>query len=252
MSKLLVVLVVVVALAGGVTAVYFSSLFPVTNITVTGNSKLQSGYLIRLAAVPEGSTFFRVDTDSIRDRMLMEPWILDVSVDKGFPDTIVLRITEQPIAAVVSIVPETANDSVQQWVIATDGTWIAQVEEDVVGQARINPEELVKLPKIKDISAAVRPVPGEKETDEGIVNALALLNGFSQEMREMVAVISAPDAIKTNLTLFNNVGVAFGIAEDIEAKELAIATLLAENEGTIISINVRVADRATCRTTEQG
>jgi len=238
-------LAAVLVLGAGATAIYFSSLFPVTNVTVAGNSKLQSGYVIKLANVPEDSTYFRTDTESIRQRLLTEPWILNVSVERGFPDTIVLRITEQPIAAVVSIVPETAHDSIQQWVIAEDGTWIAQVEDDVVGQARINAEELVKLPKIKDISASVQPEPGMVETDEGIVNALALLTGFSREMRDMVAVISAPDAVKTTLKLYNNVSVAFGRAEDIEAKEQAIATLLAEHEGTIISINVRVADRAT-------
>jgi len=248
--KLLVSLAVAIVLSGGIIALYFSPAFPITNVTVAGNSKLQSGYVIKLADVAEGSTFFRVDVESIRARLLTEPWIQDVSVERGFPDTVVLRITEQPIAAVVSIVPGTANDSIQQWVIAMDGTWIAMVEDDVVGHARINAEELVRLTKIRDISAAVRPVPGMIETDEGISNALALLRGFSPEMRGMVSVIAAPDAVRTNLTLSNNVGVAFGAAEDIEAKERAIATLLAEHEGTITFINVRVADHATYRATE--
>ncbi|MDR1358147.1 MAG: cell division protein FtsQ/DivIB, partial [Coriobacteriales bacterium] len=78
----------------------------------------------------------------------------------------------------------------------------------------------------------------------------ALLRDFSPEMRAMVASISAPDAVKTTLTLYNNVGVAFGAAEDIEAKEQAIATLLAEHEGKVTYINVRVADRATYRAAE--
>ena len=249
--RILIAAAALVVLAGGSVALYFSNAFPITNVTVAGNSKLQSGYVIKLADVPENSTFFRADVKSIRERLLAEPWIQDASVERGFPDTIVLRITEQPIAAVVSIVPETAIDKVQQWVIAPDGTWIAEVEEDVVGQARINAEELLKLPKIKDISAAVRPEPGLLETDEGINNALALLAGFSPEMRAMVSVISAPDAVKTSLTLSNNVSVAFGAAEDIELKERTIATLLAEHEGTITSINVRVADRPSVRTTEQ-
>jgi len=242
--KLLIAAGVVVALGAIAALLFFSSIFPITNVTVAGNLKLQSGYVIKLADVPQGSTYFRTDTESIKARLLTEPWILDASVERGFPDTLVLRIVEQPIAAVVSIVPESANDSIQQWVIAEDGTWIAQVEDDVVGQARINADELLKLTKIKDINAAVRPQAGVRETDEGILNALTLLTGFSNEMREMVAVISAPDAVQTNLKLYNNVTVAFGLAEDIEAKELAIATLLAEHEGYIISINVRVADRA--------
>jgi hypothetical protein len=43
------------------------------------------------------------------------------------------------------------------------------------------------------------------------------------------------------------VGVAFGAAEDIAAKETAILSLLKEHEGNITYINVRVANRATYR-----
>lgn len=247
--KIIVALLVLAALGGGFVALYFSGIFPITHVTVQGNSKLQTEYIIDLAAVSDDSTFLRTDVDGIRARLLAEPWIQDVTVERGFPDAIILHVTEQPVAAVVSTVPETANQSAQQWIISEDGTWITQVD-DTSSSAQINPEELVSIPKIKDISAAVRPEPGAKETDEGIMNALVLLKGFSPEMREMVATISAPDAVKTTLTLYNNVGVAFGVAENIQQKEQAIATMLAEHEGTITYINVRVADRPTYRATE--
>lgn len=322
---------------GGFVALYFSNLLPITEVQVAGNVKLESSYVIELADVPDNSTFLRTDTESITSRLLSEPWIQSVSIERVFPGTLVLNISERPIAAVVDIVPETANDSTRRWVISDDGVWIAQVEDVVsatsnteptegadasaaedappeeqaqaegetqneetdisqpadgatsaddstpvegegsntqeegndtqgsdqnndealaddlkvgASSATISAEELVSVPKIKDVSAAVKPVAGEVETDEGITNALALLSGFSEEMRAMVASISAPDAVKTTLTLYNNVGVAFGAAEDIEAKEQAIATLLAEHEGTITYINVRVADRASYRATE--
>ncbi len=247
---LLIVLLIVVLLAGGFTALYFSQAFAITNVEVAGNEKLQSSYVLDLADVSGDSTILRTDVDGIRHRLLTEPWIQDVEVERVFPSTLVLHVTERPIAAVVDIVPETANDTMQQWIIAEDGTWISPVDTESNEEVEINAEEFVKLPKIKDVSAAVRPESGVKETDGGITNALALLQGFSPEMRDMVASISAPDAVKTNLTLYNNVGVAFGVAEDIEAKEKAIATLLAEHEGTITLINVRVADRATYRATE--
>lgn len=248
--KLAIVLVIVVALIGGFTALYFSSVFAITTVEVAGNQKLQSSYVVSLAEVPEDSTILRTDTEGITARLLSEPWIQKVEVERAFPSTLVLHITEQPAAAVVSIVPETANDSTRQWIIAQDGTWIAEVSDDSSSVVQLDAKELVALPKIKDVSAAVRPESGVKETDKGVVNALALLQGFSAEMRAMVASISAPDAVKTALTLYNNVGVAFGAAEDIEAKEKAIATLLSEHEGTITYINVRVADRATYRATE--
>jgi cell division protein FtsQ len=295
-------LAVLLVMVGGFVALYLSDFLPVTEVAVVGNDKLNTEYVIGLAEVPEDSTFLRTDAAGITARLLAEPWIQSVEVERGFPGVLTLRITEQPVAAVVDIVPETANDTTQRWVIAADGTWIAQLaNNDAEGAAsgaasqatgeaggaaeasqtegeaeagaavegspegaalgtesqaassgvRVDPAEFVKIPVIRDVSAAVRPVSGEKETDEGITNALALLTGFSEDMRAMVASISAPNAVKTRLTLYNNVGVAFGTAEDIQAKEQAIATLLAEHEGAITSINVRVADRATYRPAPQ-
>lgn len=248
--KLLILLLIAIALAGGFVALYFSSLFTITDVRVSGNTRLESSYVAELADVPEDSTILRTDTEGIRSRLLTEPWILDVKVERSFPSTLVLNVTEQPVAAVVDIVPETATDSTQQWLLSESGIWIAQVNGTSSAGAQTRAEELAGMLKITDVSAAVRPEAGALEADEGITNALALLQGFSEEMRGMVASISAPDAAKTTMTLYNNVGVAIGFAEDIQAKEQAIATLLAEHEGTITYINVRVADRPYYRATE--
>ena len=237
-------------LIGAYIALYYSSLFTITDVRVSGNNVLQSSYVLNMAEVDPNSTFLRTDTESIKARLLTETWIQNVEVERVFPSTLVLHITERPVAARVSIVPETANDSSSVWIIADDGVWISEIEVENEGGVILEAEQFVKIPRIKDVSAAVRPVSGELETDEGIRNALALLHGFSPEMRAMVSTISAPDAVKTQLTLYNNVGVAFGAAVDIEAKEKAIATLLAEHEGTITFINVRVPERATFRATD--
>lgn len=128
-----------------------------------------------------------------------------------------------------------------------DGTAQAKsLLEDV----KVYASELDTVPLIKDVVRTIDPVTGEMVTDEGVVNALAIINGFTADMLAQVAFISAPDKVKTELTLRNFVHVAFGIAEDIPNKEAAILTLLAEHEGNITYINVRVASRATYRTTE--
>ncbi|MDR1358915.1 MAG: FtsQ-type POTRA domain-containing protein, partial [Coriobacteriales bacterium] len=196
---LLVLIAVLVVLVGGFVALYFSNLFAITRVEVAGNEKLQSGYVLDLAAVPEDSTLLRTDVEGITGRLMAEPWVEEVEVERVFPDTLVLHITEQPVAAVVDIVPETANDTTQQWIIAGDCTWISEVNSSSNEGVQIDAEDFVALPRIRDVSAAVRPESGAVETDEGITNALALLKGFSSEMRDMVASISAPDAVKTTL-----------------------------------------------------
>jgi cell division protein FtsQ len=115
---------------------------------------------------------------------------------------------------------------------------------------RINTEEIAQLPHIKEVSRGISPVIGKPVTDEGVLNALDVVSGFSSEMLALVQFISAPDRVRTTIMLTNNVGVAFGAAEDVEAKEKVIRALLAEHEGTITYINVRIADRATYRATQ--
>ena len=259
-KKLIIAVAVIVALVGGYTALYFSSIFPITSIEVAGVAKLQSDYVLDLAEVPKDSTILRTDVEGIEARLLSEPWIQDVKVERVFPSTLVLHVTEQPVAAVVDIVPETANDSGQQWAISETGLWIAKINRVSAEESsskntttaststtavEINKEELLMLPKVKDVSAAVRPEPGAQESDKGVTSALTLLREFSPEMREMVASISAPDASNIVLTLYNNVRVNFGTAEDIEAKERATATTLEGREETLISINVRIPERVT-------
>jgi cell division protein FtsQ len=113
----------------------------------------------------------------------------------------------------------------------------------------VTSSEVDKLIHIKDTSHSIAPGIGQLVNDEGVANALALINGFSPEMLGLIHSISAPDRINTTLTLDNYVLVAFGAAEDVAAKEKAILKLLAEHEDQLTYINVRVADRATYRAT---
>jgi hypothetical protein len=119
----------------------------------------------------------------------------------------------------------------------------------VLAGAWVPASELGQFASIKDVSQGISPQTGKLVADEGVLNALAIVNGFTPEMLALVRSISAPDRVKTMIALTNNVEVAFGAAEDIAAKEQVIRTMLVEHEGAITYINVRVADRATYRAT---
>jgi cell division protein FtsQ len=171
-------------------------------------------------------------------------------VDREFPATLVLRIEERPVAMRVEVIPDSATAVIKHWLLSDDGYWLGSLE-DAEGKAQaVNASDVSDKPLLKDISRAVRPVSGAKTDDEGILNALGILAGFSEEMRGLVQSLSAPDKTRTTLTLVNNVGVAFGAAEDIAAKEQAIKTLLNAHPGTITYINVRIPERATYRAVE--
>ena len=127
------------------------------------------------------------------------------------------------------------------------GTGSLNGRKSIFEEENLSPAEVKALPHIKDVAKSVRPQVGETIDDEGILNALAIVNGVGPDLLALIQSISAPDRVKTSLTLTNNVGVEFGSAEDLKAKEKVILALLAEHGGKIIHINVRVADRATYR-----
>jgi cell division protein FtsQ len=234
--------------------VYYSSLFAITEVRVEGAKRLTADHLAELAAVPVDSTLLRINTDEITERLQQDPWVKSAVVEREFPATVVLLIVERPIAALVDIPSDTATGPNRLWLISDDAYWLSSVDlegESVCQNAWVPKSELDTLISIKDVLRTVQPVEGALVTDEGVRNALSILNTFTPEMRSKVESVSAPDEVKTSLSLKNHVGVAFGAAEDIPAKEAAILRLLKEHEGNITYINVRVANRASCRLLEE-
>ena len=209
-----------------------------------GAERLTNEYLQRAAAVPVDSTLLRVDTNGVTQRLQENPWIATIDVKREFPSTLVLVITEREPVAAVAVQADITSETVEQWLISDNGLWLG-VAEGPESNVLITEEDLNEYKRFTDVDHTVKPVVGEVTEDEGILNALAILKGFSPQMNSLVSSIYAPDRNKTTLSLTNNVIVTFGAAEDIEAKEKAIITLLNDHPETLISINVRVADRPT-------
>ncbi|MDR1184443.1 MAG: FtsQ-type POTRA domain-containing protein [Coriobacteriales bacterium] len=253
-GRILIVFAIIATLVLAAFFVYQSSLFAVQEVQVEGTQRLTSERLTELAAIPESSTLLRLDDTGIQSRLETDPWIESAEVRRAFPSTIVLAVVERKIAMVVEIPVTQDGMSTQRWLVSKDGIWLGSVNAQssstsVLEGARVGVSELVQWPPIKEVVQSVSPQIGAKVTDEGVLNALAIVNGFTPDMLALVRSISAPDRVKTTIALTNNVEIAFGAAEDIEAKEQVIRTLLAEHEGKITYINVRVADRATFRAT---
>jgi cell division protein FtsQ len=253
-GRILIAFAIVAALVFAAFFVYQSSLFSVQEVQVEGTQRLTSERLTELAAIPESSTLLRLDDKGIESRLETDPWIESAKVSRSFPSTIVLTVVERKIAMVVEVPATHDGTSVQRWLVSQDGIWLGSVNAEststsVLDGALVGVSELAQWPPVKEVGQSVSPQIGAAVADEGVLNALAIVNGFTPDMLALVRSVSAPDRVKTTIALTNNVEVAFGAAEDIEAKEQVIRTLLVEHEGKITYINVRVADRATFRAT---
>ena len=108
-------------------------------------------------------------------------------------------------------------------------------------------EELAEVPMVSGTTPGIVPEPGAVEADEGIDNVLDILNGSDAEFRSQIASVTSASGESTSLMLKNGVEVAFGQATDIDTKIRIINELLAQHEGGITYINVRVVSRPAWR-----
>lgn len=249
--RVLIALAVVAALGGGAYAVlFFTPVFTITKVEVTGADHLTSEEMAVLAAVPQGTTLITVDTAGIENSVVRDAWVQSVRVERHFPDTLEIVVTERTIAAVVDVVADNAKVT-QHWAIASDGMWLMEIpdQQSELGQM-ISPqiyEDAAKVLHITDVPFGLTPEVGTYCTDGNVNNALAILDGLSTELAERIKTVSATDAQSTLLTLDDGVQIAFGTADDIRDKERICLKIMEENPGKVAYINVRVVDRPTWR-----
>ena len=244
---LIALLVAVAVLVGGGVALYNTDIFPVKQVAVTGATHVSAEEVTALAAVPEGSTLLRVDTEGIANRLKTNPWIESVSVDRSFPDTVNLNITERSIGAVVEVAIDDA-DHTENWALSTDGIWLCQIPDDPESEEgqKVMPavyEDAQSVLKISGVPYGQRPEVGEACNSGNVSNALSIVSGMSTELSEQVKTVSATSSESTTITLQNGVEIAFGDASDIREKERVCLELMKEHEGQIAYINVRVVGK---------
>lgn len=245
-----VIAALVLALVVSGIAVYYSNLFAIESVSVTGVEHLTASDMSELASVPAGTTLLRVDTAGIRDRLLKDAWVQDVSVNRIFPNTLELAVTERTIAAVVDVPTENA-ESTQKWAIASDGMWLMPIpaKDSEAGKktsAKVY-EDAESVLAITEVPYGTSPEVGAYCSDASVNNALAIVDGMTTELAGQVKKVAATETESTTLTLESGVEIVFGTAENIRDKERVCLEIMKEHPDGLAYINVRVVDRPTWR-----
>lgn len=241
---------VLVVLLAGWAALYNSQAFSIANVSVNGVEHLTSDEMSQLADVPTDTTLLRVDTDVIAKRLLQNAWIEDVQINRVFPDTLEISVTERAVAAIVEI-PTSSGASVKQWAIAEDHIWLmpipeADSEAAKTTSAQIYNDAAEKL-HIVDVPYGTQAEIGQECTDGNVNNALDIIAGMTTDLADRVVKVSAAGTAETTLVLDTGVEIAFGKAEDIRDKERVILKILEENPDGVAYINVRMVETPTWR-----
>lgn len=248
--RVAIVVALLSALAIGAVVVYNSSLFTINNVRVTGVEHLTSEEMSALAAVPSGTTLLRVDAAAIEERLKQDAWVLDVSVNRVFPDTLELAVTERQIAAVVEV-PTSDVKSTQEWAIASDHMWLMPIpdRESDAGKrtsAKVYEDADAAL-RIKDVPFGTKAQVGAYCTDDSVLNALDIVSGMTTELAGRVKTVYAEGVEETRLVLDNNVEIAFGSSDNIRDKERVCLEIMELHPDSVAYINVRDVNNPTYR-----
>jgi cell division protein FtsQ len=100
----LVIVLLVLALAGGLGWLFFvSSVLAVTGVEVRGTALLSDAEVRRAAAVPVGEPLARIDIGAIRARVAALTLVASVDVTRDWPHQVLIQVSERQAVAAVQV-----------------------------------------------------------------------------------------------------------------------------------------------------
>ena len=190
----LAAVVAVVALV--VWVVWFSSLLTVREVRVLGTTTVSADQVRTAADVPSSIQLARVDADGIASRIEAIPRVRSVEVRRGWPDVLVLVVTERTPIAVTRV-----------------GTTLTYLDDTGA--------------RFGSVSVAPNGMPLVVASDEVATGAaLAVVDALPKALRDTVATVTATTRDDVVLTLDDRVTVRWGSAEQSDRKAAVLASLL--------------------------
>jgi len=195
------VLLVLLTVFGAGYLVLFSPLLGVRTVEVVGVRSLSAGDVRAAAAVPEREPMLRVDLEEIRRRVKQLSLVADVRVDRSWPSTLVVEVTERVPVAVFK---------------AEDGQWL--VDATGLAYTPATSEEATGLPEL----VVPRAVPDDPAT----AVAVRVLTVLPERVRQELLAVTAHSPHDVRLTLSAGREVRWGGARDAERKAAVLDVLL--------------------------
>ena len=130
-----------------------SPVFRVRDVTVVGTEQLTTEAVLKAAVVPGNRPMFGLDTDAIADRVRELTVVRDVTVERDFPETIIIHVVERDL-----VYQRVDGDSVE-WVDA-DGVVFETATARVEGAVQaVTASDDTRL--LRDVATVVTHIPDE-------------------------------------------------------------------------------------------
>lgn len=207
-------LVVVLLLGIGGWLVYFSSVFGVRDIQIKGTALVRSEQVEQIVGLGPDDALASVDLGAVASTIEQQlPPVKSASVSRSWPSTLVVTITERTPVATVTV-------DGAPWLIDATGTPYLAVAD--------YPGELPTLLPLE----VEDPSPKSLATRE----AVTVIAGLTDDVRELVALVSAPSAGQVTLQLTDGRLVIWGDSSRMKDKLTMLPGVL-EHAGSQFDIS---------------
>lgn len=182
---------VLIATALAAWLLWFSPIFSVQEVQVVGADGEAASALARAADVPLGAPLANLDAEAITARIAQLAWVGQIEVRRGWPDVVVLAVTER--------------------------TGIARRDAQLVDAEGVAFTPIGRIPS---------GLPTVRGSDAGLPSAMAVYTSLPADLAERVVRITAKTRDDVTLTLRSGVLVRWGSAEQAELKAVVLDTLM--------------------------
>ena len=205
--RLIAVLAMLAVLGSAAWVVYGTGVFAVSTVKVTGTSLLTPEQVREAARVRPGTPLARLDTEAIAERVSVLPPVAAVTVERDWPDTVVIRVSERiPVA----VVPVDGGFAV------LDGTGVVF-------------HRVTERPRHLPLVEVAKPGPRDQTTRD----ALVVLDALTDELRAVLVKLVAESPTRITLHLTEQRSVIWGDATESDKKAQVAAALLKRGARTI-------------------
>jgi cell division protein FtsQ len=192
-------------------------LLDIDRVRVEGVSRTDAADVRKAAGIDRGDPMVGVDTDRAAARIEDLPWVAQATLDRRWPGTIEVSVTErQPVA-----------------IVAAGEGRVGLVDED--GRVlQITRQAPVGLPAVTGVG---RRITEGEELGNGARDALMVVRALGERLPGVVASVSSD----LDASLAAGGQIRFGSTDDLDDKIVAVETVLADVDIACLEVlDVRV------------
>jgi cell division protein FtsQ len=234
--RALVLTGVVLGTVAAMVSVLFTPLLDVDHVRVEGAASPQVDAALRSSGVEPGARMVEVDLAEVRDALLEVPGVRSATVEREWPSTIRVRLSEEVPLAVV-------RQGERQVVVSTTGRVLDDVGTD--GLVAVDVERL------EVVDGGQR---GERAVPDEVLAAAQTVQRLIPAARQQVAAAQLSASGSLSLVLTDGATIRFGSTEDLPEKLTAAEGVLGQVEPScreVIDVQepsrVTVSRRAGCQ-----